>query len=99
MSALNEFVTAWWPVVVGIWTVISGIVTVYARSINKQLESVVVALKASNEKIEALESNLANYKTEVAKTYMPSSDIKDLVNDLKAFLIRIEDKVDGRKSS
>lgn len=91
MTSINEFVTAWWPVVAGLWTVTSGAITLYARSINEKL-------KALTTKLDALEADHAAYKTEVAKTYMPSADIKDLVNDLKAFLIRIEDKVDGRKS-
>jgi hypothetical protein len=91
MTSINEFVTAWWPVVAGLWTVASGVITLYARAINEKL-------KALTTKLDALEADHSAYKLEVAKTYMPAADIKELVSDLKAFLIRIEDKVDGRKS-
>lgn len=91
MTPINEFITAWWPVVAGIWTLVSGVATIYARSVAKQLAELKLAVSQQDQDLDA-------YKLEVAKTYMPSSDIKELVNDLKAFLIRIEDKVDGRRT-
>lgn len=98
MNLVNEFVTAWWPVVAGIWTLLSGVIGLYARAISRQLGELKVDIASAATQVDAIEKELNAYKLEVAKTYMPSTDIKELVGDLKAFLIRIEDKVDGRKA-
>lgn len=89
MSAINETVTAWWPVLVGVWGLVSTLIGIYAKSISKQLETLTTAHTS-------LATEFNDYKVEVAKTYMPSVDIKELVSDLKQYLVRIEDKVDGR---
>lgn len=91
MSAINETVTAWWPVLVGVWGLVSSALGLYAKWISSQL----VAVSAKHDK---LDEAFNNYREQVARTYMPASDIKELVADLKAYLVRIEDKVDGGKS-
>lgn len=89
MSAINETVTAWWPVVLGVWGLISTAISLYAKSISTQLGTLTT-------KHEGLESAFNDYREKVAQTYMPATDIKDLVADLKQYLVRIEDKIEDR---
>lgn len=98
LNAMSNVLMGWWPVVVSAWAIITTILGLYSRNIKIQLTNMGDDLRAAIAKTENITTDLANYKLQIATTYMPAQDIKELVTDLKAFLIRIEDKVDGRKS-
>lgn len=108
MNFLNEssnILMGWWPVIVSLWGIVTAILGLYSRIINlrlqaarEQLGTVSDDVKAASEKLEALDQRFQNYQIEILRNYMPTSEIKEMVADLKAFLIRIEDKVDGRRA-
>lgn len=108
MSFLNEssnVLMGWWPVIVSLWGIVTFVLGLYARLINLRLQGakddltdVRGDLTTAVTKLDTLEARFQAYQLDILRTYMPTSEIKEMVADLKAFLIRIEDKVDGRKA-
>lgn len=103
LNTSSNILVGWWPVVVSVWTVITFILGLYARIINLRLESCKDdqnELRSEHDelqkKFDGLEKAFTDYQIQILRDYMPATDIKEMVADLKSYLIRIEGKVDGR---
>jgi hypothetical protein len=93
----------YWPVIVSLWGIVTFVLGLYSRIINLRLqatnESVTElrdCLDEAVKKADALDHAFTQYQLQILRDYMPSKDIKEMVADLKSYLIRIEGKVDGR---
>lgn len=103
LNTSSNILMGWWPVIVSLWTIITFILGLYARIINLRLEAVKLTqaeqradLDEAVKKADALDHAFTQYQLQILRDYMPSKDIKEMVADLKSYLIRIEGKVDGR---
>lgn len=98
LNTWSNILMGWWPVILSAWALATTIISLYSRNISIRLTNLAEDVKHAAKRADEAITDLATYKLMIATTYMPAQDIKELVTDLKAFLIRIEDKVDGRKS-
>jgi hypothetical protein len=99
-TEVNEFVTAWWPVAVGVYTCAGGVVTFYARTVHTRILTLYRTVreneKACDERVEKIERELAAHRLHVAETYATSSEVQTLFGQVIELLRRIEDKLERK---
>lgn len=103
LNAISNILMGFWPVITSLFALFTTVLGLYARTLKMQIaavrndvEDVQKDLTTAVAKADALQTAFTDYKLEIVKTYMPAVDVKAMVDELKAFLIRIEDKVDHR---
>jgi len=100
MQEINETVTAWWPVALGLYTLGGGIVTLYTRTVNTRISTLYQTVreneKKCDERVGKLEADLAAHKLHVAETYATSSEVTALFGQVMETLRRIEDKIERK---
>jgi hypothetical protein len=105
LNSSSNILMGWWPVIVSLWGIITAVLGLYSRIINLRLQAVSGDLTEVSdsldklvEKVDEQEKAFTNYQLQILRDYMPAADIKELIADLKSYLVRIEGKVDGRKA-
>ena len=105
LNAMSNILMGFWPVITSLFGLFTAILGLYARTLKMQiaavrsdLDDVKEDLDTAVTKAETLSNAFNEYQKEILRTYMPAIDVKSMVDELKAYLIRIEDKVDHRST-
>jgi hypothetical protein len=99
-TEVNEFVTAWWPVAVGVYTCAGGVVTMYTRSVRTRIKELETEVRENETvcegRLSKLEHDLSMHRLHVAETYATSSEVTNLFSQVMETLRRIEDKLERK---